>query len=164
MLRSYPSDTRDDWKETRNAYVFRDGFPGLKLKENEVKCKCKWKKDGVLTVTVPEMEVKKPHLEKEILTKLNGSSTQPAPQPFTSRLVYPLVNPAGGSDIFPGTPPQTYPARGDCGAGGSMFASLNHPMFGGIGRGSSIPRRQLGFPLVIPRAARFVPHVPTSFS
>uniref|UniRef100_A0A5B7BN80 Putative proteasome inhibitor n=1 Tax=Davidia involucrata TaxID=16924 RepID=A0A5B7BN80_DAVIN len=130
-------------------------------------------------------------LEKEILTKLNGSSTansstQPSssrtregprdnpnplsvgvpepqgPRPYSSGLVYPPVIPVGGSDLFPGPPPGTYPMRGDFGAGGGMFVGPDHPMFGGIGRGPSFPGGQPGFPPVIPLppGARFDPYGP----
>ncbi|XP_059647122.1 probable proteasome inhibitor [Cornus florida] len=124
-------------------------------------------------------------IDKEMLTKLNGSSTTSTstqslssetragqrdipipidvgvaephyPQPYPSGFVPPL----GGSDLFPGPPPGVFPTRGGFGSGGGMFVGPDHPLFGGIGGDPGFPRGQPGIPSGIPPGARFDPYGP----
>ncbi|KAA8516363.1 hypothetical protein F0562_016656 [Nyssa sinensis] len=103
-------------------------------------------------------------LDKEILSKLNGSSTavssiQPSSsgtreslrdnpnllgvgvaeprdaQPYPSGIVSPQVNPVCRMDVIPGPPPGMCPIRGGLGRGGGMFVGPDHPLSHGIGRG-----------------------------
>ncbi|KAL6987683.1 hypothetical protein U1Q18_013432 [Sarracenia purpurea var. burkii] len=127
-------------------------------------------------------------IEKEILSKLNGTlkeplSTQrssptqpsssitmefevtgpPAPQSYPAGIAYPPVNPVGGSDLFPGPGAGVFPTRGDFGSGnfgrgGGMFVGPDHPLFGGIGSGRD-PGLPGGLPGV-PPGARFDPYGP----
>ncbi|MED6140133.1 hypothetical protein PIB30_090165 [Stylosanthes scabra] len=53
-------NTRVDWKETPEAHVFKADLPGLKKEEVKVKAAME---NGVLTVTVPKAEVKKPDVK-----------------------------------------------------------------------------------------------------
>ena len=50
--------TRVDWKETPEAHVLKADIPGLK--KEEVKASME---NGVLTVTVPKEEIKKPDVK-----------------------------------------------------------------------------------------------------
>ncbi|CBI30473.3 hypothetical protein VitviT2T_012350 [Vitis vinifera] len=119
-------------------------------------------------------------LDKEILSKLNGSSDKPTSsetrpgqrqnlnepgmgvaepqhtQTYPAGLVYPPVNPIGGSDLFPGPGAGMYPTRSDFGSG-SMLLGPNDPRwFGGVGGDPSFPGGQPG----VPPGARFDPYGP----
>ncbi|KAJ7950242.1 Proteasome inhibitor-related [Quillaja saponaria] len=119
-------------------------------------------------------------LDTEILSKLDGSSSsssnpprsqtsersrsninvpgigfgEPAgPPTHPSGIVYPPVNPYGGSDLFPGPGAGMYPSRGDSG-GGSMLLGPNDPRWFGGEPGI------LGGPPGVPPGARFDPYGP----
>ncbi|KAL6337262.1 hypothetical protein AAG906_036576 [Vitis piasezkii] len=119
-------------------------------------------------------------LDKEILSKLDGSSDKPTSsetrpgqrqnlnepgmgvaepqhtQTYPAGLVYPPVNPIGGSDLFPGPGAGMYPTRSDFGSG-SMLLGPNDPRwFGGVGGDPSFPGGQPG----VPPGARFDPYGP----
>ncbi|KAJ7961348.1 Proteasome inhibitor-related [Quillaja saponaria] len=124
-------------------------------------------------------------LDTEILSKLDGSSkssssTNPlrsqtsersrsninepgvgfgdpgGPPTHPSGIVYPPVNPVGGSDLFPGPGAGMYPTRSDVG-GGSMLVGPNDPRwFGGVGGEPGIPGGAPG----VPPGARFDPYGP----
>ncbi|XP_034693875.1 probable proteasome inhibitor [Vitis riparia] len=119
-------------------------------------------------------------LDKDILSKLDGSSDKPTSsetrpgqrqnlnepgmgvaepqhlQTYPAGLVYPPVNPIGGSDLFPGPGAGMYPTRGDFGSG-SMLLGPNDPRwFGGVGGDPSFPGGQPG----VPPGARFDPYGP----
>lgn len=119
-------------------------------------------------------------LDKDILSKLDSSSDKPTssetrpgqrqnlnepgmgvaepqhPQTYPAGLVYPPVNPIGGSDLFPGPGAGMYPTRGDFGSG-SMLLGPNDPRwFGGVGGDPSFPGGQPG----VPPGARFDPYGP----
>lgn len=119
-------------------------------------------------------------LDKDILSKLDSSSDKPTSsetrpgqrqnlnepgmgvaepqhsQTYPAGLVYPPVNPIGGSDLFPGPGAGMYPTRGDFGSG-SMLLGPNDPRwFGGVGGDPSFPGGQPG----VPPGARFDPYGP----
>ncbi|KAF2306208.1 hypothetical protein GH714_015734 [Hevea brasiliensis] len=71
-----------------------------------------------------------------------------------SGIIYPPVNPVGGSDLFPGPGGGMYPMRGGFGTGGSMLLGPNDPhWFSGE---SNFPGGQPG----VPPGARFDPYGP----
>ncbi|RVX05942.1 putative proteasome inhibitor [Vitis vinifera] len=77
-------------------------------------------------------------------------------QTYPAGLVYPPVNPIGGSDLFPGPGAGMYPTRSDFGSG-SMLLGPNDPRwFGGVGGDPSFPGGQPG----VPPGARFDPYGP----
>ncbi|XVF08184.1 hypothetical protein REPUB_Repub06bG0204200 [Reevesia pubescens] len=117
-------------------------------------------------------------LDKEVISKLYGSSTFPpsletsegsrrdvtgvrineptGPQPHPSGVVIPPINPIGGTDLFPGPVAGMYPTRGDFG-GGNMLLGPNDPRwFGGVGGELGFPGAQPG----VPPGARFDPYGP----
>uniref|UniRef100_A0A2P2JBF2 Uncharacterized protein MANES_09G098300 n=1 Tax=Rhizophora mucronata TaxID=61149 RepID=A0A2P2JBF2_RHIMU len=126
------------------------------------------------------------NLNKEVLSKLDGSSkesssgkpsrlegcdmprhdiiqpdiavSEPTRAPIhPSGIVYPPVNPIGGSDLSPGPGAGVYPTRGDFGAGGSLLLGPNDPRwFGGVGGEPGFPAGRLG----VPPGARFDPYGP----
>ncbi|KAJ8753857.1 hypothetical protein K2173_000111 [Erythroxylum novogranatense] len=79
------------------------------------------------------------------------------PHIHPSGIVYPPVNPIGGSDLFPGPGAGVYPTRGDFGSGGSMLLGPNDPRwFDGMRGDPGFPGRGLG----VPPGARFDPYGP----
>jgi len=79
------------------------------------------------------------------------------PQTHPSGIIYPPINPIGGSDLFPGPGAGMYPTRGDFGTGGSMLLGPNDPRWlGGFGGDPGFPGGQLG----VPPGARFDPYGP----
>ncbi|OAY41397.1 probable proteasome inhibitor isoform X2 [Manihot esculenta] len=80
--------------------------------------------------------------------------TEPAgPQIHPSGIIYPPVNPVGGSDLFPGPGAGMYPTRGGFG-GGSMLLGPNDPQW--LGGEQNFPGGQPG----VPPGARFDPFGP----
>ncbi|XP_057511908.1 probable proteasome inhibitor isoform X2 [Actinidia eriantha] len=92
-------------------------------------------------------------IDREILSKLNGTSKESS-STLPSRFVYPPgVFPVGGSDLLPAPGAGMYPTRGDFGTGGGMLVGPDHPAFGWFGR-----RRDPGLPgglPGVPPGARF---------
>ncbi|XP_059428278.1 probable proteasome inhibitor isoform X1 [Corylus avellana] len=81
----------------------------------------------------------------------------PGPQVHPSGILYPSINPIGGSDLFPGPGAGMYPTRGDFGIGGSMLLGPNDPSWlGGVAGDPAFPGGQLG----VPPGARFDPYGP----
>ncbi|XP_057741720.1 probable proteasome inhibitor [Arachis stenosperma] len=125
-------------------------------------------------------------LNQDILAKLDGSSTSSSasnpprsgsrearqeihepPVGFgghggapihPSGVIYPPVNPVGGSDLFPGPPAGVYPTWGDPGTGGSMLVGPNDPRW--FGGEPPFPGGQPGVPPGVPPGARFDPFGP----
>ncbi|KAG2690688.1 hypothetical protein I3760_09G200600 [Carya illinoinensis] len=124
-------------------------------------------------------------LDTEVLSKLDGSSLpsssnnassletsearrsnigsgvpiggRSSPETHPAGIIYPPINPSGGSDLFPGPGAGMYPTRGAFGAGGSMLVGPNDPRwFGGIAGDPGFPG---GLPS-IPPGARFDPYGP----
>ncbi|KAA0051484.1 17.7 kDa class I heat shock protein-like [Cucumis melo var. makuwa] len=72
-LSSAFANTRIDWKETSKAYIFKADIPRIKMGRSQNRsggkaefCKSEVKANmekGVLTVTVPKMEEKKPEVK-----------------------------------------------------------------------------------------------------
>lgn len=120
-------------------------------------------------------------LDAEILSKLDGSSSKPSsssnrpsietrdgsrnetgvrvieptgPLIHPSGIVYPPVNPIGGSDLFPGPGAGMYPTRGGFGSDGSMLLGPNDPRW--FGGEHNFTDGALG----VPPGARFDPYGP----
>ncbi|KAI4356534.1 hypothetical protein L6164_000551 [Bauhinia variegata] len=82
---------------------------------------------------------------------------QPAGPPIPpSGIIYPPIDPIGGSDLLPGSGAGIYPTRGD--RGGSMLVGPNDPRWfgGGVGGEPGFPGGQPG----VPPGARFDPYGP----